>query len=238
MKMPKRFVIGDIHGNLKGLEQCFQKSGFNPKEDTLVCLGDICDGYPQIREVFDKLLEIKNLIFILGNHDEWAREWFRNGWQEPIWTDQGGKSTLASYKHNREKVPESHKKLLEDAYHIFMFDGENKLFVHGGIDVNQRKAEKQRPEVCLWDRSLIRSAWLNHFRKPDYQYAGYDEIYVGHTTTEMFHEQTVPLKLCNVWAMDTGAGWSGKLSLMDIDTKEYWQSDTGYELYPGHMPRG
>jgi len=35
-----------------------------------------------------------------------------------------------------------------------------------------------------------------------------------------------------VWNLDTGAGMSGKLTVMDIDTKEYWQSDLVTELYP------
>jgi len=32
--------------------------------------------------------------------------------------------------------------------------------------------------------------------------------------------------------MDTGAGWSGKLTIMDIDTNEFWQSDVVKDLYP------
>jgi serine/threonine protein phosphatase 1 len=31
--------------------------------------------------------------------------------------------------------------------------------------------------------------------------------------------------------MDTGAGWEGKLSLMNITTKEVFQSDPVCELY-------
>jgi len=37
-----------------------------------------------------------------------------------------------------------------------------------------------------------------------------------------------------VWDLDTGAGWSGKLTIMmDIDTKEYWQSELSKDLYGG-----
>ena len=32
--------------------------------------------------------------------------------------------------------------------------------------------------------------------------------------------------------MDTGAGWHGLLSAMDIDTKEIWQSDIVKRIYP------
>ena len=32
--------------------------------------------------------------------------------------------------------------------------------------------------------------------------------------------------------MDTGGGFNGKVTAMDIDTKEYFQSDFVKELYP------
>ena len=37
---------------------------------------------------------------------------------------------------------------------------------------------------------------------------------------------------CNVWDLDTGGGWGGKLTIMDIDSHEYWQSDLVPDLYP------
>ncbi|MEK6563466.1 MAG: hypothetical protein AABZ65_00350 [Candidatus Omnitrophota bacterium] len=42
-----------------------------------------------------------------------------------------------------------------------------------------------------------------------------------------------PIHVCNVWNIDTGAGWSGKLTIIDVDTKEYWQSDLTPDLYGG-----
>jgi serine/threonine protein phosphatase 1 len=42
-----------------------------------------------------------------------------------------------------------------------------------------------------------------------------------------------PIKACEVWLMDTGAGWSGVLSMMNIDTKEIFMSDPVPSLYPG-----
>ena len=34
-----------------------------------------------------------------------------------------------------------------------------------------------------------------------------------------------PVKLGKLWDIDTGAGWAGKLTVMDVDTEKYWQSD-------------
>lgn len=45
------------------------------------------------------------------------------------------------------------------------------------------------------------------------------------------------MNACNVWNIDTGAGFYGNLSAMDIDTKQYWQADSVLQLYPGEKGR-
>jgi serine/threonine protein phosphatase 1 len=42
---------------------------------------------------------------------------------------------------------------------------------------------------------------------------------------------------CNVWNIDTGAAFTGKLTIMDIDTKNFWQSDPVRNLYPNEAGR-
>jgi serine/threonine protein phosphatase 1 len=42
---------------------------------------------------------------------------------------------------------------------------------------------------------------------------------------------------CNVWNIDTGAAFTGKLTIMDIDTRQFWQSDPVKNLYPGETGR-
>ena len=42
-----------------------------------------------------------------------------------------------------------------------------------------------------------------------------------------------PINACEVWLMDTGAGWSGVLSMMNVNTKEVFSSDPVPSLYPG-----
>lgn len=232
----KRFVIGDIQGNYKGLMQCLERSGFDYEKDELIVLGDVCDGLPQTKECFDELLKMKNMIFILGNHDQWLWEWCKEQHPGDIWTTQGGRNTQASYLNDASNVPESHRKLLRDA-NLFFVDEDNRLFVHGGFEPTQA-IEKQKATKLMWDRDLVKNARLKHNQKPDYCYGGFKEVYVGHTTTEYFGNSLEPLHFCNVWMLDTGGGWSGKITVMDIETKQYWQSDLTPELYPGVMPRG
>ncbi len=219
----KRYILGDPHGAHKAMLQCFERSGFNYKKDELIVLGDVCDGWPEVKECIDELLKVKNLIYILGNHDKWTLEWM-TALKKPEWVEQGGWNTVRSY------IPEKHLNLLSYARSWHTDEKTNSLFVHGGIDPT-KSMEKQTLDTCLWDRDLLSNARFKHNQKPDYKYAGFDHIFVGHTTTLHFKSLT-PVHFCNVWGLDTGAGWGGKLTIMDRDTKEYWQSDFSADLYP------
>ena len=227
----KTFVIGDIHGTHKALVQCLKRSRFDYARDRLIALGDVCDGYPDVKQCFDELLKVKNLDLILGNHDFWAREWATRGIKEEIWLSQGGESTVASY--GDKGMPPAHVELLKNAHP--WLERDNKLFVHGGFDPGKSLSE-QSLETLIWDRNLINNAWKKYLRGEDCRYTQFEEIFLGHTPTQLFN-WSEPLKVCNIWDMDTGAGWAGKLTIMDVQTKEYWQSDPVQSLYPDAVPR-
>lgn len=231
--MKKTFALGDPHGAHKAILQCFERAGFNKEEDELIVLGDVADGWHEVRECFDELLSCKNLIFILGNHDKWLLDWFEYDEQPYIWVSQGGNNSMISYKNDHMNAPQSHKDLLKNA-NIMYLDEENRLFVHGGINIDL-PFEKQKPEFVMWDRDLLQRAYKKQMRAPDktdLKVTEYKEVFIGHTTTQLYHNAVDPLHFCELWNLDTGGGWSGKLTIMDVNTKEYWQSDFVHTLYP------
>ncbi|MFO7658968.1 MAG: metallophosphoesterase [Bacteroidales bacterium] len=229
--MARTFVMGDIHGAYLALAQCLEKSGFNYKSDTLICLGDVTDGWPQVNLAIEELLKIKKLIFLLGNHDAWALGWFLTGNAPDIWISQGGKSTIASYSG---KIPKKHIRLLQHAR--LYFETDNKVFVHGGFDP-MTDISLQTKETLIWDRNLLESA-IELQEVGITKVTKYDEVYLGHTPTLNFGK-TEPLKICEIFLMDTGAGWrGGVLTMMDINTKEKFVSDKVDVLYPGFFGRG
>ena len=215
----KTFVLGDIHGEYKALLECLKLSKFNKKEDRLICLGDVCDRGGQVKECIDELLTIPKCIYILGNHDAWALEWANHGNIPKEWMREGGAETLKSYKGTN--MPKGHIEFLAKAP-LYLVD-KNKLFVHGGYNW-KRSLEDTPNEVLLWDRELINRALYHELMGPALKLGIYDEIFVGHTPTFTLNGKHEPQKFCNVWAMDTGAGWGCRLTIMDVDTKEFWQS--------------
>ncbi len=210
-----RFVIGDIHGRVMELEQCLKRSGFDIENDMLICLGDVCDRGRYVKESIELLLQLKKLIYVLGNHDKWFLEWAVTGKQNELWSYQGGTESIRSY--NGEIVPNSHIQLFQNASLYYLMD--NKLFVHAGI-VPEISLEEQSEYDLLWNRDLVKLA----IESSTELQTPYEEIFVGHTPTTNYGYKE-PVLLNGVWMMDTGAGRNGKLSILDIDTKKFWQSD-------------
>ena len=131
--------------------------------------------------------------------------------------------TMKSYE---DHVPGKHIEFLSRAPHYFLHG--NKLFVHAGIDTKV-KIENQDPDILLWDRAFQRTVMDHYRRGATGHLTSYEEVYIGHTPIPF----QKPIKAMEVWMMDTGAGWSGVLSMMNIDTKEVFSSDLVPTLYPG-----
>lgn len=118
---------------------------------------------------------------------------------------------------------------------LYYIDDQGRCFVHGGFNCFIPFAS-QNPSIYYWDRELWQSAWewqinkhLNLEQSPFEMKTGFREIFVGHTPTIRW-KVTVPMQGANVFNLDTGAGSKGKLTIMDVETKKFWQSDLVEEL--------
>ena len=221
--MGRLFVLGDIHGAYRALRQCLDRSGFDHDSDHLIFLGDVCDGWPETREAIDELMRIKHLTCLVGNHDIMALPWMKRGEMLSSWLNQDGVATMRSYATG---VPESHIRFLEEALPYYILD--NRCFVHAGFDPD-RPISVQDIEVLSWDRNLARRALEAYRTGAIGNLTTYREVYMGHTPIPFGR----PIMGGGVWMMDTGAGWSGVLSMMNVETKEVFVSDEVVGLYPG-----
>jgi predicted phosphodiesterase len=59
-------IISDIHGNLTALEAAIKDAG---PVDGVWCLGDLVGYGPDPNECIERVLELENLICLIGNHD-------------------------------------------------------------------------------------------------------------------------------------------------------------------------
>ncbi len=196
----KTFAIGDIHGGHKSLLQCLERSEFDYGNDRLIVLGDIVDGWPETPQCIEELLKVRNLVLVMGNHDQWAYDWFRFRAMPDIWISQGGQATIDAYL-GRPDLQRKHHNFFRQAHYHFV-DKENRLYIHGGLRPFL-PIQEQSPEVLMWDRDLAIDAMRGPVDVPNYK-----EVFLGHTTTERFSLERVISG--NVILLDQGAGWSGR----------------------------
>jgi len=219
------YVLGDIHGAARALTQVLERSPFRPNIDRLIHLGDVADGWPETPLCVELLLAIPNSIWLQGNHDWWTAEWLSTDSPlqdlNPSWYRQGGQATYEAYQQLSQAERSRHFHNFFGEQLPYFEDEANNLYVHGGYDPTLPIA-KQDPFDLIWNRDL----WEGNQAA-----TGYHECFIGHTPTWSYKQ--VPCRTHNVWNLDQGAGYSGRLSLLNVRTKAFVQSDPVPELYPG-----
>jgi serine/threonine protein phosphatase 1 len=241
--MPRTLVIGDIHGGFKALQQVTERAGLRP-DDQMIFLGDYVDGWSQSPGVIEYLIELGNIYscrFILGNHDAWCEEWLSGLPASPDWLFHGGKATVDSYAGVGPKQIQRHLEFFNRTLPYYE-DQHRRLFIHAGFSSIHGPSKEHFPSNFFWDRTL----WETALAVDDLIPRGskyypkrlmlYDEIFIGHTPTTNYDIDT-PMHKCNVWNVDTGAAFLGRISMMDIDTKQYWHSDVVQDFYPNEKGR-
>lgn len=219
------FCLGDLHGHyaeLIGLYQHLLAAGFDPDQDTLVALGDYCDGGPDTRKVVEWCMEMAerhpHWVFLYGNHEDLMLDALRYNSRiygsYDLWWRQGGKATAHSYlptdaaDYERaimqplDYIPKAHLDWLEAR--PLSYETDRYLFVHAGLRPGIPLAEQGREDL-LWIReSFIRS---------DHDFGGKRVIF-GHTA---FKE---PLVMANKIGIDTRFLNRGKLTAVELTDAE------------------
>jgi serine/threonine protein phosphatase 1 len=241
--MKRTLVIGDIHGGLVALKQVMERAEVTTS-DTLIFLGDYVDGWSESYGVIEFVMQLaqqQNCIVLKGNHDDMCQEWLTTGEYNESSYNHGGKATLQSYADVNENDKLKHLQFYQQMQYYFV-DDRNRLFLHAGF-ISQHGPEKEHYQSNLiWDRTLWEmAAAMDKTLSPDSPYFPkrlklFKEIYIGHTPTTNYGIYE-PINIFSLWNLDTGAAFNGKLSLMNVDTKQLWQSDIVRTLYPNEPGR-
>lgn len=237
----RRFIIGDIHGNYEGLNKILDAVKFSD-DDILYSVGDFCDRGTENIKVLKTLMSLSNFKSVRGNHDVWLYNFLYctlNGKRIDyeafnIWTGYNGgrftynelltldESELLTIFNFLKKFKQA---LVEDDFAL----------VHGGLlkgmtinslkelekeEVNGYDHSNWSPYNVVWDREYFMSASY-----PDKVIKDriIDPINIGRTLiighTPIKDGPFISEKY-NLINMDTGSGKGGKISLLNIDSRE------------------
>lgn len=239
----RTLVIGDVHSGLKALKQLLIRAEVN-QDDHLIFLGDYVDSWSTAVETVDFLIALKQqykCTFIRGNHDELCREWLLTKKENPQWLAHGGMATRDSYLGAKSEDWEHHLDFYANLknYHL---DEKNRLYLHAGYTNLKGVEYEYFDQLFYWDRTLweLAKAIDPNLKITDTSFpkrlTHYKEVFIGHTPLSKM-SVVPPEKGANVWNIDTGAAFKGGLTIMDVETKEFWQSDPVHLLYPGEKGR-
>jgi len=200
--MNKIFVIGDVHGCDRALDELLDKV-VPSITDTMVFLGDYIDRGPASRQVVDKILalntRLSRLITLMGNHEQMFLRYL-TGQERDLYLEIGGLQTLESYgienpKDGFPQIPTTHLHFFKEL--LTYWEDENYIYVHAGLQPGVHLS-RQSPDWLLWARDGD-NVEDNSFGKT---------IIYGHTV----HKG--PLVTPNKIGIDTGAVYGGHLTCL------------------------
>lgn len=227
---PRTYVLGDLHGASKALNEVLRKINFDYNEDELIFLGDLADGWGEFDKCLSTFKKIRNFTPIIGNHDLYLMNFLETETPKTEWLQRGGDITIKTIEKNPDVISDLHS-YFDSAkyYHV----ANEKIYCHGGFN-HKKTVVGQRKLNFAINRQMFKVAKKYDRQKLKFQVKFDDEdstpikeIFIGHSTTKSFK----PVVLANLVNVDTGAGSVGQLTIMDVQRKKYVQSTKVEKLY-------
>jgi serine/threonine protein phosphatase 1 len=176
------YVIGDIHGRPKLLDQLINNVPWDVRRDKIVFLGDLIDRGPDAPGVIERVMGLAaanpNVIALRGNHEQMMLDCLDYGDLQWLIPENGGLATLEGYGFDLSRlrdvsdiqIPEEHIEFIRGL--PFYHEDEQAIYVHAGLVPGEHPSETD-PDVLVWARDF------------DF-YKGYDGklCFFGHTPTQ------------------------------------------------------
>ena len=148
----RTIAIGDIHGQIKHLDDLLEKLNINFSQDKVVFLGDYIDRGADSYAVYKRVRGLQedypnNVICLRGNHEEMAIEAVGNSFYH-IWNSNGGLKTLKDFEDHNGNIIEAVKWFETLPYY---YETDNNIFVHAGIEPNLSMDEQDK-YYMVWAR--------------------------------------------------------------------------------------
>ena len=232
------YVISDLHGEYKKFLELLEIIDFKDT-DTLYILGDVLDRGKHPVKLLLKLMEMPNVICLVGNHELMAVECLeflnKEITEESIeemdmnmfnniysWKLNGADTTIEEFRRLDSEMREEVIEFIRDfsLYEKVYVNGKKYLLVHACLG-------NFSPEKDIEDYSLKELVWDRAYYNTKY----FDDVYVvtGHTPTQNIEGNPRPgyiYRANNHIAIDCGACLKGgRLAAICLDSGEEFYSN-------------
>jgi serine/threonine protein phosphatase 1 len=249
--MGRTFAVGDIHGDIQGLNRLLKRLPKLTNEDTLLFIGDYIDRGPCSREVVERVRTLHTeveckVVALRGNHEDAWIQVIDTGWPEFLMPRKNGcyealRSFLKQPVPGPEDIPstEEFRQMYRGAFFPkdvvewmralpFFYEDEHAIYVHAGLKRKNADAPFPHPKDVEPKRALL---WV---RDEDF-FRNYNGklIVFGHTTTDNLPNELSSYTAddpTDLWAgpsavgLDTGAGKGGFLTAFELPEGNVYES--------------
>lgn len=212
------FAVSDVHGSDEQLEALLEY--WNPEEEQLVILGDLCDRGPNAQAVFRRAKQLKEeygAICLRGNHEDMLMKFL----DDPVnnvahYYRNGGEITLESFLGDAvsSSTPQELAAALKDQYPWLIdyldsleltYEWGKYFFVHAGMDLTLDDWRESTVRDKIW----IRQGFLDVPNETEKTFV------FGHTPTMKLRTDGQPdlwVSEDNKIGIDGGAVYGGQLN--------------------------
>ena len=225
MTAGRLLALGDVHGCKTALDAVL-RAGELQAGDTLVSLGDYVDRGPDSRGVLEAMIEyfeLGLLIPLRGNHELMMLRARDSLGEERFWKQYGGAAALASYAPSERRgrltdVPDRHWQFLATDCRDW-YETDEYIFAHAGVEPRYALEDQIEGDLFwrgLKDRGVHRSG---------------KTVICGHSVQASGR----PADLGHTICIDTGSYCGGWLTLLDVNTRNYWQANEAGAVRIGQL---
>lgn len=229
-----RYVISDIHGCYEEFIELLEKINFS-SSDELYILGDVMDRGPEPIKVMQKMMEMENVFFILGNHDfvmyknmkKLAVEITEENAEEYLdsddiadyimWIQEGGNTTSQKFKELSRSQQQDMLSYIEEAelYEEIFVDDKRFVLVHAGL--NEFDEAKDLEDYQLEDFMFYRADYGRRYFSDENTW-----LVTGHTPVIKIRDDKKPYiyKENGHIAVDCGCIYGEHLAAYCFETGE------------------
>ena len=212
------WVVGDLHGCYTNLMGKLDAVGFEPAQDLLISVGDLIDRGTENVECLD-LINLPWFRPVRGNHEQMMLDAIAAGYGrfELHWRQNGG-SWYYFLNSEQEIVAKSLTRKVAELPLIIGVETDGKKFVICHADYPDDDYEFGKPvdvELVIWNRERVSDSTDGIVK----EITGADLFIFGHTPARK------PLKFANQMYIDTGAVFTGNLTLYQIQGDNHEHSN-------------
>ena len=217
--MKKIYVIGDIHGCIKTLEKLY--STFEPGSDVYT-VGDLVDKGPNVSDVIDFCIN-NNIKPVFGNHEQFFLHNIDllkgSDNSKSVWSNKwGGIYSIVDYKYKTNKLVK-HIEFIKNLPLYYQIDTEtDRFFITHGFALPYYTEKNNIENLGHYISNRLHGKYFDIENIESLRQYGVINI-IGHDAFEKVQVHDL------YYGIDTGCVYGGKLSAIELTTKEITSID-------------